>query len=39
MIILNMFIGRVGALTIILGISGKVVQSHIKYPEAHTMIG
>lgn len=38
-LILTMFVGRVGALTIILGISGKVVQSHIKYPEAHTMIG
>jgi trk system potassium uptake protein TrkH len=38
-IILNMFIGRVGALTVILAIGGKVTQSHIKYPEAQTMIG
>lgn len=35
----SMFVGRVGTLTVAYAIGGKLVQTHIKYPEGHTMVG
>jgi Trk-type K+ transport system membrane component len=38
-IILAMFIGRIGTLTIAFAIGGRLVSNHFKYPEGHTMVG
>ena len=38
-IILAMFIGRIGTLTIAFAIGGRLVANHFKYPEGHTMVG
>jgi Trk-type K+ transport system membrane component len=35
----SMFIGRVGTLTVAFALGGKLTQTHIKYPEGHTMVG
>ena len=35
----SMFIGRVGTLTVAFALGGKLSQTHIKYPEGHTMVG
>lgn len=38
-IILSMFIGRIGTLTVAYALGGRAVKTHIKYPEGHTMVG
>ena len=38
-IILSMFVGRVGTLTVAYALGGRAVQTHIKYPTGHTMVG
>jgi trk system potassium uptake protein TrkH len=38
-LMLSMFVGRVGTLTLALALSQKVVSSHYKYPNAHFMVG
>ncbi len=38
-IILSMFIGRIGTLTLALALSSRVVSTNYKYPSAHLMIG
>jgi Trk-type K+ transport system membrane component len=38
-IVLAMFIGRIGTLTIAFAIGGRLVANHFKYPEGHTMVG
>ena len=38
-IVLAMFIGRIGTLTIVFAIGGRLVANHFKYPEGHTMVG
>ncbi len=38
-IMLSMFVGRVGTLTVAYALGGRSVQTHIKYPEGHTMVG
>jgi Trk-type K+ transport system membrane component len=38
-ILISMFIGRVGTLTIAFAIGGNLTETHFKYPEGHTMIG
>jgi len=38
-IMLSMFIGRVGTLTVAYAIGGRITKTHIKYPEGHTMVG
>lgn len=38
-VILSMFIGRVGTLTVAFALGGKYIKNHIKYPEGHTMVG
>lgn len=38
-IMLSMFVGRVGTLTVAYALGGKALQTHIKYPEGHTMVG
>ena len=38
-IMLSMFVGRVGTLTVAYALGGRLVQTHIKYPEGHTMVG
>ncbi len=35
----SMFVGRVGTLTVAFALGGKLTQTHIKYPEGHTMVG
>jgi Trk-type K+ transport system membrane component len=35
----SMFIGRVGTLTVAFAIGGSLIETHLKYPEGHTMIG
>ena len=37
-IMLSMFVGRVGTLTVAYALGGRSVQTHIKYPEGHTMV-
>lgn len=38
-ILISMFIGRVGTLTVAFAIGGNLIETHFKYPEGHTMIG
>ena len=38
-VILSMFIGRVGTLTVAFALGGKYIKRHIKYPTGHTMVG
>ena len=38
-ILISMFIGRVGTLTVAFAIGGSLIETHFKYPEGHTMIG
>ena len=38
-IMLSMFVGRVGTLTVAYALGGRALQTHIKYPEGHTMVG
>ena len=38
-VILSMFIGRVGTLTVAFALGGKYIKRHIKYPAGHTMVG
>jgi Trk-type K+ transport system membrane component len=38
-VMVSMFVGRVGTLTVAYAIGGKLTQTHIKYPEGHTMVG
>jgi Trk-type K+ transport system membrane component len=38
-IMLSMFVGRVGTLTVAYALGGRAMQTHIKYPEGHTMVG
>jgi len=38
-IMLSMFVGRVGTLTVAYALGGRTVQTHTKYPEGHTMVG
>lgn len=38
-IMLSMFVGRVGTLTVAYALGGRLGQTHIKYPEGHTMVG
>ena len=38
-IVLAMFIGRIGTLTIAFAIGGRLAANHFKYPEGHTMVG
>jgi Trk-type K+ transport system membrane component len=38
-VISSMFIGRVGTLTVAFALGGRHAESHIKYPEGHTMVG
>lgn len=38
-VISSMFIGRVGTLTVAFALGGRRTESHIKYPEGHTMVG
>ncbi|MGY8941753.1 MAG: TrkH family potassium uptake protein [Flavobacteriales bacterium] len=38
-LILSMFIGRVGTLTVAFALGGRLKGRHIKYPEGHTMVG
>lgn len=38
-IMLSMFVGRVGTLTVAYAIGGRTLKTHIKYPEGHTMVG
>ncbi len=38
-VIVSMFVGRVGTLTVAYALSGRLTQTHIKYPEGHTMVG
>jgi Trk-type K+ transport system membrane component len=38
-IILSMFVGRVGTLTVAFGLGSRNKQNHFKYPEGHTMVG
>lgn len=39
LIILTMFIGRIGTLTLLLALSSRVVTTDYKYPNAHLMVG
>ena len=38
-ILISMFIGRVGTLTVAFALGGSLIETHFKYPEGHTMIG
>ncbi len=38
-LILSMFIGRVGTLTVAFALGGRLKGRHIKYPDGHTMVG
>lgn len=38
-IIVSMFIGRVGTLTVAFAVGMKVISKNYKYPEGHTMVG
>lgn len=38
-IILSMYVGRIGILTLALALSGAVISTSYKYPRAHVMIG
>jgi len=38
-VMVSMFVGRVGTLTVAYALGGKLTQTHIKYPEGHTMVG
>ena len=38
-VMLSMFIGRVGTLTVAFALGGKYIKRHIKYPQGHTMVG
>ena len=38
-ILISMFIGRAGTLTVAFAIGGSLIETHFKYPEGHTMIG
>jgi len=38
-IMLSMFVGRVGTLTVAYALGGQTLQTHTKYPEGHTMVG
>jgi trk system potassium uptake protein TrkH len=38
-IMLSMFVGRVGTLTVAYALGGHTLQTHTKYPEGHTMVG
>lgn len=39
LIILSMFVGRVGALTIVFAVAKSVISTNYKYPYGHTMVG
>lgn len=39
LIILSMFVGRIGALTIVFAVAKSVISTNYKYPHAHTMVG
>ncbi|MDR9397761.1 MAG: potassium transporter TrkG, partial [Salibacter sp.] len=38
-IILSMFIGRVGTLTVVFALSSSIVSTNYKYPDEHMLIG
>lgn len=38
-VMVSMFVGRVGTLTVAYALGGRLTQTHIKYPEGHTMVG
>jgi Trk-type K+ transport system membrane component len=38
-LIVSMFVGRIGTLTLALALSQKVASSQYKYPNAHFMVG
>lgn len=39
LIILSMFVGRIGALTIVFAVAKSVLSTNYKYPYGHTMVG
>ncbi len=39
LIILSMFIGRIGTLTLALALSSRTISNSVKYPNAHLMVG
>ena len=38
-IIISMYIGRVGTLTLALALSNKVITNSYRYPDGHVMVG